>query len=106
MHKNCSILLPVATRWQSKLAKSSTYSPSICYLCNYMHILKTSCCCFYYFNVCFCSLTGDGGNDVSMIQAADCGIGIEGKVKSFISEPVTTKLHYDLKCFPALGLVT
>lgn len=24
--------------------------------------------------------TGDGGNDVSMIQAADCGIGIEGKV--------------------------
>lgn len=23
---------------------------------------------------------GDGGNDVSMIQAADCGIGIEGKV--------------------------
>ena len=25
--------------------------------------------------------TGDGGNDVSMIQAAHCGIGIEGKVK-------------------------
>lgn len=25
-------------------------------------------------------LSGDGGNDVSMIQAADCGIGIEGKV--------------------------
>lgn len=25
--------------------------------------------------------TGDGGNDVSMIQAADCGIGIEGKVR-------------------------
>lgn len=25
--------------------------------------------------------SGDGGNDVSMIQAADCGIGIEGKVK-------------------------
>lgn len=24
---------------------------------------------------------GDGGNDVSMIQAADCGIGIEGKVR-------------------------
>lgn len=24
--------------------------------------------------------SGDGGNDVSMIQAADCGIGIEGKV--------------------------
>ncbi|XP_068418738.1 probable phospholipid-transporting ATPase IIB isoform X2 [Eschrichtius robustus] len=24
---------------------------------------------------------GDGGNDVSMIQAADCGIGIEGKFK-------------------------
>uniref|UniRef100_A0A8C1G0K9 Phospholipid-transporting ATPase n=1 Tax=Cyprinus carpio TaxID=7962 RepID=A0A8C1G0K9_CYPCA len=26
---------------------------------------------------------GDGGNDVSMIQAADCGIGIEGKVRYF-----------------------
>lgn len=25
--------------------------------------------------------SGDGGNDVSMIQAADCGIGIEGKVR-------------------------
>lgn len=31
-------------------------------------------------------LSGDGGNDVSMIQAADCGIGIEGKVgHAFIS---------------------
>lgn len=28
---------------------------------------------------------GDGGNDVSMIQAADCGIGIEGKVKACIN---------------------
>lgn len=28
-----------------------------------------------------CLVAGDGGNDVSMIQAADCGIGIEGKVK-------------------------
>lgn len=27
------------------------------------------------------STPGDGGNDVSMIQAADCGIGIEGKVR-------------------------
>lgn len=30
----------------------------------------------------FFSDLGDGGNDVSMIQAADCGIGIEGKVMS------------------------
>lgn len=29
-------------------------------------------------------VAGDGGNDVSMIQAADCGIGIEGKVKASI----------------------
>lgn len=29
---------------------------------------------------CSSLVTGDGGNDVSMIQAADCGIGIEGKV--------------------------
>jgi len=28
--------------------------------------------------------SGDGGNDVSMIQAADCGIGIEGKVRYFL----------------------
>lgn len=46
-------------------------------------------CCFYNlryqheaFSKCVfvCFVTGDGGNDVSMIQAADCGIGIEGKV--------------------------
>lgn len=24
--------------------------------------------------------TGDGGNDVSMIQESDCGVGVEGKV--------------------------
>jgi len=29
--------------------------------------------------------SGDGGNDVSMIQAADCGIGIEGKVLLLVS---------------------
>lgn len=29
------------------------------------------------------STPGDGGNDVSMIQAADCGIGIEGKVRVY-----------------------
>lgn len=29
-----------------------------------------------------CALTsGDGGNDVSMIQEADCGVGVEGKVR-------------------------
>lgn len=28
----------------------------------------------------FVADSGDGGNDVSMIQAADCGVGIEGKV--------------------------
>ena len=27
-----------------------------------------------------CVLTGDGGNDVSMIQAANVGVGIIGKV--------------------------
>lgn len=26
--------------------------------------------------------TGDGGNDVSMIQESDCGVGVEGKVSS------------------------
>ena len=29
---------------------------------------------------------GDGGNDVSMIQAADAGIGIVGKVQVFIKD--------------------
>lgn len=33
-------------------------------------------------NKSFFFSSGDGGNDVSMIQAADCGIGIEGKVKT------------------------
>lgn len=34
----------------------------------------------FYLLSAFGYLLGDGGNDVSMIQAADCGIGIEGKV--------------------------
>lgn len=34
-----------------------------------------------------CSL-GDGGNDVSMIQAADAGVGIEGKVRNETIEPL------------------
>lgn len=29
----------------------------------------------------FCFLLGDGGNDVSMIQEADCGVGVEGRVR-------------------------
>uniref|UniRef100_A0A9J7Z5Q7 Phospholipid-transporting ATPase n=1 Tax=Cyprinus carpio carpio TaxID=630221 RepID=A0A9J7Z5Q7_CYPCA len=37
---------------------------------------------------------GDGGNDVSMIQAADCGIGIEGKVRYF---SLTRFLHNPVK---------
>lgn len=39
---------------------------------------------------------GDGGNDVSMIQAAHVGIGIQGKVCSCVS--FTTKLN-TLKCY-------
>lgn len=27
-----------------------------------------------------CVTAGDGGNDVSMIQESDCGVGVEGKV--------------------------
>lgn len=27
-----------------------------------------------------CAPSGDGGNDVSMIQESDCGVGVEGKV--------------------------
>ena len=36
-----------------------------------------------YMSVMHCALcpVGDGGNDVSMIQAADVGVGIVGKVK-------------------------
>lgn len=35
--------------------------------------------------------SGDGGNDVSMIQAADCGIGIEGKV--MLTVPLSNMCH-------------
>lgn len=31
---------------------------------------------------CLCFVSGDGGNDVSMIQAANVGLGIVGKVSS------------------------
>lgn len=39
----------------------------------------------------FYAVAGDGGNDVSMIQAADCGIGIEGKVQ--ISDCCSERWH-------------
>lgn len=39
------------------------------------------------------STPGDGGNDVSMIQAADCGIGIEGKVRVSSATLVSTRLR-------------
>ena len=32
-------------------------------------------------NVLSFDILGDGGNDVSMIQAANAGVGIEGKVR-------------------------
>ena len=38
------------------------------------------CAHHYVFAVC----AGDGGNDVSMIQAADAGVGIVGKVCLFV----------------------
>lgn len=31
------------------------------------------------------SVPGDGGNDVSMIQAADAGVGIVGKVRCILA---------------------
>lgn len=37
----------------------------------------------------FCFLLGDGGNDVSMIQEADCGVGVEGKVRLCPSHRLT-----------------
>ena len=40
-------------------------------------------CCFSgidYLMLTYVSCTGDGGNDVSMIQMADVGVGIVGKV--------------------------
>ena len=38
-------------------------------------LFSTLLACFHFL-VC----SGDGGNDVSMIQAAHCGVGIVGKV--------------------------
>lgn len=45
------------------------------------------------------SLPCDGGNDVNMIQAADCGIGIEGKVNNpyYASYPIHLLLHEIVK---------
>ena len=45
---------------------------------------------------CLNFILGDGGNDVSMIQAADAGVGIEGKVRenviSLTKDQVTGKI--------------
>lgn len=46
----------------------------------------------------YCFVTGDGGNDVSMIQAADCGIGIEGKVKPSINHSLTNTMNKHNNC--------
>lgn len=46
--------------------------------------------------------SGDGGNDVSMIQAADCGIGIEGKAVARLV-PASPSLSHLLWAVPAHG---
>lgn len=44
---------------------------------------------------------GDGGNDVSMIQESDCGVGVEGKVSSQAGRPVGGGVRSGRGC-PAL----
>lgn len=39
------------------------------------------------------SFSGDGGNDVSMIQEADCGVGVEGKVRATSSQSSSPVKH-------------
>lgn len=43
----------------------------------------------------FCFLLGDGGNDVSMIQEADCGVGVEGKVRLSPSQRLSLTCRSD-----------
>ena len=43
-------------------------------------MLLVRCVCDWYRQYTVYHHTGDGGNDVSMIQAANVGIGIVGKV--------------------------
>ena len=46
----------------------------MCYiLCSIINLIIVKCWLFISI--------GDGGNDVSMIQAADVGVGLEGKVR-------------------------
>lgn len=59
------------TRWQWKLTKK--HGKVCCSSAPSLRFMKLK-----VFDVFVVS--GDGGNDVSMIQAADCGVGIEGKV--------------------------
>jgi magnesium-transporting ATPase (P-type) len=40
-----------------------------------------------------CGPVGDGGNDVSMIQEADCGVGVEGKVSESLVSSKTALVH-------------
>lgn len=58
---------------------------SLCPACGILSLLVFTCsrrCSFNvnWFYIITCS-PGDGGNDVSMIQAAHAGVGIEGKVR-------------------------
>lgn len=46
----------------------------------------------------FCLLLGDGGNDVSMIQEADCGVGVEGKVRPSPSHRLMLTWHTNRFC--------
>ncbi len=47
------------------------------------------------------SFSGDGGNDVSMIQEADCGVGVEGKVRATTSQSSSLVKH-TAACFRRL----
>lgn len=47
------------------------------------------------------SFSGDGGNDVSMIQEADCGVGVEGKVRATTSQS-SSPVKHTAACFRRL----
>lgn len=86
---------PLSGKFQADISPSFLWHVSLIHvhntLTNSLYWVTRWCGSWHFHGVCF--LLGDGGNDVSMIQEADCGVGVEGKVRLSPSQRLSLTCH-------------
>ncbi|KTG32692.1 hypothetical protein cypCar_00024261, partial [Cyprinus carpio] len=75
-NQDIHVFRPVTTRSEAHLELNAFRRKHDCALVISGDSLEV---CLKYYEYEFMELAWDGGNDVSMIQEADCGVGVEGK---------------------------